>query len=414
MKALIVEEALKSLHGHWFQYISDIVSGGEEAGHNIEVAVHKDACKEILKSFPSRPILHSTVFEKQASTYGKWAGLNRAIAHNYSLYCDLSDWFAAGNSYDVVIATTTRLDHLPAYFCLYWRFRNRAFKRLVLMFIESLGTYNSDYSQVRFVPATLPLRIVFLFSRLLLPQRQLFWVTESTELAREYEKFCGIKFALVPHVTRMPSLEPHAQQVRPPSPSTPKTMVFGTYGFSRYDKGMDILQDAIKIVLQQPQCPDIRFIVQWTGDYRLPDETEVRKDPALEKDPRVHYLPAFEHSRDYYKWLAQTDVMILPYRRAFYFNKLSRIAIDAALAGLPFLYPQGTWMESFAREGRAGVPFQAEDPASLAKAILKAAAQHPQLKAIAQANVSSTVEAFSARRFFEIIGSLPHASSPSK
>src|SRR5471030_2620984 len=111
MKVLIVEEALKTQHGHWFQYIRDIVNGGREAGHEIEVAVHKDACPEILNELPCRPILKSTIFDPKT----KSKGLKRVVSHNLSLYRDLSAFFVAGNSYDVVIAPTVRLDHLLAY-----------------------------------------------------------------------------------------------------------------------------------------------------------------------------------------------------------------------------------------------------------------------------------------------------------
>jgi len=409
MKVFIVEEALKDLHGHWFQYISDIVNGGVEAGHQIEVAVHKDACPEILKALPCRPILRSTVFEKKANPGGRQNALYRVLTHNYSLYSDLSSFLAAGNTYDVVIATTTRLDHLMGYWFLYWRFRNRGFKHLVLIFIDSIGSYDPDYTRLHFSPKLLPLKYVLTLSNPWLTGGRLSLVVESEGHARQYEQLCGVKFSLVPHVTLMPSLERYYEKSGKMSIHKGNSLFLGTFGFSRFDKGLDILQKAIKIVLQQHRDLDVRFIVQWTGGYRLPDGEEVFKDPFLESHPRVQYLSAFDKSEEYYDWIAQTDVMVLPYRKKFYFDKLSRVAIDAALASMPFVYPSETWLEPFAKEYGAGVPFRAEDPASLAGAIHEVVDKYAELKALATARKQFVSDAFSSRTFFDIIAKLPYA-----
>ena len=154
---------------------------------------------------------------------------------------------------------------------------------------------------------------------------------------------------------------------------------------------------------------DIRFVVQWTGDYKLPDGSWIRKDASLENSPLVQYVPAFSVSDEYYKWIARTDIMVLPYRKDFYYDKLSRVAIDGALAGMPIVYPAGTWLESFVRNYAAGVAFEPENPESLAQAIQNVLANFVKLKARAEARKQSTCEAFSARTFFNLIAALPTA-----
>jgi len=398
MKVLIVEEALKNLHGHWFQYINDIVNGGREAGYEIEVAVHRDACPEILKALPCRPILNATVFERERIPAGKLAGLIRVLTHNRSLYRDLSAFFAAGNTYDLVISTTTRLDHLPAYWWLYWRFKNRGFANLALIFIELVGEYTPDFSKLRFSTSTLLLKCALLACRPLLKRGQFFLVTESEGLARRYEAFCGIKFPLVPHVVSLPSLEPYRKAVDKDSDK----LLLGTFGITRYDKGVDIFQDAIKLY-QQQGLNNAGFVIQWINDYQLPDGSWARQDPVLLKDRNVQYLPRFSTPQEYYRWLACTDIMILPYRRDFYYDKLSRVAIDAALAGMPMVYPAGTWFESFVAQYAAGVAFQPESPESLAVAMQEIVARYAELKAQAEDRKQSVSEAFSAQVFFQNI-----------
>ena len=408
MKILIVEEALKNLHGHWFQYISDIVNGGREAGHEIEVAVHKDACAEILQGLPCRPILNATVFDKTAPPAGKLGGLQRILAHNRSLYRDLRDFLAAGNTYDVIIATTPRLDHLLAYEFLHWRFPNQERPHLVLIFVESVGKYSADYTQLSFGKKSLPLKFAMKLSRLLPERNKFSLVTESEGLARQFKKFCGIKFGLVPHVTRLPALECY-REINDSQANVVSPKILGTFGFTRYDKGVDVLQSAIKLLPARGGQSDIRFVVQWTGDYKLPDGSWIRKDASLENSPLVQYVPAFSVSDEYYKWIARTDIMVLPYRKDFYYDKLSRVAIDGALAGMPIVYPAGTWLESFVRNYAAGVAFEPENPESLAQAIQNVLANFVKLKARAEARKQSTCEAFSARTFFNLIAALPTA-----
>ncbi len=406
MKVLIVEEALRGLHGHWFQYIIDIVSGGQEDGHDIEVAVHRDACPEILQAFRCQPILTSTVFEQKPGVRGEKRGFRRVFAHNRALYRDLSSLFDAGHSYDVVIATTVRLDHLIAYLFLYLRYRGRAFKNLVLIFVESVGYYGSDYSRLRFSAKTFPLKLALILFRLVRDKRHVSFVTESEGLSRQYEKLSGVKFSLVPHVTVIPPLESYRAEAAGSLPPADKRLVLGTFGFTRFDKGLDILQEAIKVIQKRgDRMIGARFILQWTGDYRLPGGIPARKEtlPETEADPAVQYIPAFSDSDQYFKRLAQTDIMVLPYRKSFYFDKLSRIAIEAATIGLPFVYPVETWLEPFAKHYGAGVPFRAEDPSSLADAIGKSVENYAELKACAMARRDAAREAFSARAFFNTI-----------
>lgn len=400
MKVLIVEEALKALHGHWFQYISDIVYGGQQAGHEIEVAVHREACPEILQGMPCHPVLSSTVFDPK----NKSRGFKRVVSHNLSLYRDLSAFFATGHSYDVVIAPTVRLDHLLAYGWLASRAPNRGFTKLVLIMIESIGQYSPDYSNIHFPVKSLPLRWVLMMFRWLMKTRLVHLVAESAGHARQFEQFCGIKFPIVPHVTTLPPMEPFQEKDKK-EPDNP--LVLATFGFTRYDKGLDILQEAIKILLRRHKQLDMRFVLQWTGDYRLPNGSWVCKDPELEGSAFVQYIPSFSASEEYYKWIARTDIMVLPYRKKFYYDKLSRVAIDAALAGMPFLYPSGTWLESFANRHGAGVPFHAENPASLVEAVWEATTNFPQLKAKAMAEKQQASAAFSAKAFFDIIFALP-------
>jgi glycosyltransferase involved in cell wall biosynthesis len=399
MKVLIVEEALKGLHGHWFQYVGDIYDGGREAGHEIEVAVHRDACPEIRQRFHCHPILNESVFGAEADG-GGMRGLRRVFHRNFTLFRELHAHFRRGYRYDVVVATTPRVDHLYAHLLLNWLWGGKAFRQLVLIFVESVGSYSADFSAIRFGKKSLPLKWGMRLARLLPGAQRMTLATESEGLAKQFRVFCGVDFTLVPHVT---------QWIEPQEPTPPHSgdLVLGTYGFTRYDKGADVLQSALRKLPTGGKATGCRFVIQWTGDYRLPDGTLVTKDPDLESRSDVEYLGAFKDANDFPVWLARTDVMILPYRREFYYDKLSRVAIDAAEAGMPMVYPTGTWLESFVAEYGAGVAFIPENPDSLAEALTSIIRDFSRVKARAMERKDSARADFSARHFFNIISELP-------
>jgi glycosyltransferase involved in cell wall biosynthesis len=395
MKVLIVEEALKGLHGHWFQYIQDICHGGKDAGHEIEVAVHRGACPEIRDSFQCHPILGENVFDAEAYQ-GSLAGVRRMIRRNVSLYRELRIHFKSGHCYDVVIATTPRIDHIYAYLLLNLLWGGKAYRQLVLIFVESVGVYATDFSILRFRKKSLPLKWGMKLAQRLPGAKRMALATESEGLVRHFRAFSGANFILVPHVTRwVESSKPQSVQERP--------LVLGTFGFTRYDKGADVLQAALRKLVAQGMPEGCRFVIQWTGDYSLPDGTLAKRDSELERRADVHYLPAFKRPEDFPDMLAQTDLMILPYRRVFYFDKLSRVAIDAAEAGMPIVYPKGTWIETFVTEFGAGVAFEPDDIDSLSLGLRTVVENYSELSSVARQRAVAAREAFSAKKFFEVI-----------
>lgn len=399
MKVLIVEEALKSLHGHWFQYVGDIYDGGREAGHDIEVMVHRDACREIRDRFHCHAILGESVFGAETSG-GGLSGLRRMARRNVTLFRELRAHFKSGYLYDAVIATTPRIDHLYAYLLLNLFWGGKAYKQLVLIFVESVGVYSDDFSTLRFGRKSLPLKWGMKLAEWLPGAKRISLATESEGLARQFRAFCGVDFTLVPHVT---------QRVEPETPPPPRDghLVLATFGFTRYDKGTDVFQVALKKLTAEGMPDGCRFVIQWTGDYTLPDKSLVTRDPVLESRTDVEYLGPFTRAGEFPDWLSRTDVMVLPYRRDFYYDKLSRVAIDAAEAGMPMVYPRGTWLESFVAEYGAGVAFEPDNADSLGQALRTAVRDFTALSALAQARALSAREGFSAKRFFEIVARLP-------
>jgi glycosyltransferase involved in cell wall biosynthesis len=218
-------------------------------------------------------------------------------------------------------------------------------------------------------------------------------------MARQFKEFSGRDFVTVPHVTSIP---PETVWRHTGKEGSPARVHFGTFGFTRYDKGLDVLQEAIRR-LPEPSRGSPEFVLQWTGDYSLPSGRRITPDLELVANGQVTFIPAFSDSDEYYKWLGSIDAIVLPYRKDFYRDRMSRVAVDAALAGLPVVYPKDTWLEDFHTTYGAGVPFLAEDPDSLAAAIASLAGNYHEHSMIAHKNITRTRRDFSGEAFFSII-----------
>lgn len=411
MKVLIVEDALSGLNGHWFQYIYDIVREGTKAGYEIEVAVPKEAAPEVLSRLPARAILSTSLSSRKSKSLSFIGSLIRILSTNLSLYQDLKQFFQAGHSYDLIISTSTRVDHLFAYVLLFRKFQYVKIIRMGLIFIDTVATYSGDFSKISFSKKHVPLKYAIKLAAFLSVGDQLQLLAESEGVARQYEELSGVIFGVVPHVTVLPSLDDYREDLQSPLSNKAKAIVLATYGFTRYDKGLDVLQDALRMHPHFTKSTNLLFVLQWTGDYQMTDGSWIRKDPILEKSPQVYYLPPFIESEEYYRWIAQTNVMVLPYRRGFYKDRLSRVAIDAALAGIPIIYPRGTWLEDFVTDYAAGVPFEGDNPKSLALAIEFSVSKLHELKDLAVTRQVKTAAFFSAKSFFHEIGIMTDCDS---
>jgi glycosyltransferase involved in cell wall biosynthesis len=401
MKVLIVEDALTGLKGHWFQYISDIVRDGKNAGYDVEVAIPKDAAPEVLARLPSHAILSTSLSKRKTTKTSFFFSISRIFSSNRSLYLDLKEFLRSDNYYDLIISPSTRVDHLFAYIFIYKKCFPVKATGLALIFIDALANYTQDYQKKNYGLKLLPFKFGFWLTKILTKRDNFRLLTESPEMARQYHDFSGLSFAVVPHVTVMLTLEAPREGALSTNSQDARPLVFATFGFTRYDKGLDVYQEAVKYIQEQDGCLPAQFVMQWTGDYNLPDGRLVQKDPMLMTLPQVTYLPPFVESEEYIEWIAKTDVIVIPYRVGFYRDRMSRVAVDAAIAGIPIIYPRRTWMESFVKQFASGIPFEAGYPDSLAEAIREIISRYPELKTRSESLRTEVAELYSAKSFFE-------------
>lgn len=396
MKVLIVEEGLESHRGHYFQYLRDLADDGRVSGHEIDILAHRNASYEVTDpvgavAWLSRSVHHGSFSRNRLGRLGE------ILKHNRILHQDICSWHRhSGKRYDATIIPSARIEHIWALHRLRHTDRERHFGHLFAIMVDAPGV-RVEGGTYRFPSNTWPLRFSIRWISNVRSSRPLTFAAESERMVQQFKKFSGVNFIEVPHVTRIPP-----EAAKRIDPAIPQRIRFGTFGFTRYDKGLDVLQEAIK-QLPSDWGDNMEFVLQWTQDYSLPCGRLIKQDSALQENKNVSFISAFKDSREYYDSLAQTDVVALPYRRDFYSDRMSRVAVDAALAGIPTVFPRDTWLEDFHEDYGSGVAFTADDPASLARAILEVRLDYLHQSKVAIDRMQKTRHDFSGAAFFSII-----------
>lgn len=378
VRLLIVEEALHSVKGHWFEYIKTITDACHEAGDEVTIAAHRDADPRILVELPARPLIPYSAWDK---TYDSSSPLKRyygVFQHNRRLFNTLDELLKTEKEpFDCILAPTLLIHHLMAWVKIARKYHGKKFKRLVLFFVNGQGSYQGPGQPAHFSrhPKTALFRHYLRQLKPLVESGEVVLAAETEEMAREYTAFCGIPFRCFPHVVRFPAT------ANPPYTSVKPT--FACFGFARYEKGSDLLQEAIRqIRRRRPDLP-LRFAIQWLDDFQLPDGTTVSPHPELLADPDVEFITSTLDTTSYLQHLRETDGMILPYRASSYYARVSRVAIEGAIMGIPMVYTRDTWLEEMVALCAAGEGFTNESLEGLIEAILRLADNLPLHKSTA-------------------------------
>jgi glycosyltransferase involved in cell wall biosynthesis len=220
-----------------------------------------------------------------------------------------------------------------------------------------------------------------------------------------------------------------------PLPGTSaKPIIFGCYGAARWEKGSDIFQEAIKLILKNEVASGgcrvasarnqsaaglsepvtnyslpataaarpLRFCIQWVEDFRDGEGNLISIDPWLREHPQVEVIGRYFEGDEYERRLAQTDVMVLPYRKPYQL-RVSRVVIEAMLNGMPVIATRGTTLFEQAEEYGVVVGCEEEDADSLVEAMLDVTARIAMLRQGAAEKVKAAKQSFSVEYFRKLI-----------
>lgn len=423
LRFLITEEALQSGGGHWSSYIGDIASGLRTMGDEVDVAVHRDASKGVVNRVGGSPW-----FSRNCWIGSESQGAVGGIRHNLTFRKELASWLKRHDPYDWICAFTMRLQHLLAFALLARSSAVPKQTRFFLLFVQGFGRYAGNGVPTEF-PETLSTKLARFCFWVMAPDvrsGRVVLAAETKGMQEELQRFTGLPVTLAPHPVSFPTSQKakgerrvhegneshnhsaesaHSSGLRSQvlsrdssyeasssvplvhsvatseASSKPSTLdsrlsthplTITCPGFARHEKGTDLFQDAIRILLARPDADRFRFVLQWPESFAMPDGSLLGPDLGLAADGRVEFLNRNLNASEYEELLAKTDLIILPYRRNSYHHRVSRVAIEATGRGIPIIFTEGTWSQEVAGLVGCGIPIRAESAEEVAKSLEEA------------------------------------------
>jgi glycosyltransferase involved in cell wall biosynthesis len=207
-------------------------------------------------------------------------------------------------------------------------------------------------------------------------RRHLRFYADTSQLCRQYEALSGgVPVAQLPIPHGLP-VEERKSEI-----STLNRPMTATYlGNARTEKGFHYLPDAIDALrASHLETGRLRFVIQANANLSLEDDVIARSRRRLQRYPaeQVELIDRPLHVADFQRRLLDADLILLPYQAERYRKRSSGILVQALVGGIPVVVPGGTWLSECAPAG-ASVAF--DDPKDLAKAIAAAVERWPDLR----------------------------------
>ena len=389
---LIVEEALKNLEGHWFEYIKTISQYAKSQGDQVDVACHYNATPEVQRDLNTFNIFrYARYLDGNNSPGDRYYGF---VLHSWRSLLALWPLLSQQPRYDKALAPTVLVHHLLAWWII-MRLHPKAPQQLTLFFLTSPGVWNPDTRQ-----SVVPFSIHTKIQSWLLQRFERLVKTGRVRLAvdtrgnqREFELISNLPVTLMTHP--VPALE-----IATDKPSLKKTLNFACYGFARYEKGSDLFKSAIEeILIKQPSFAG-RFIIQWIDPFDLPTGAQCSAK-TLQAYSQVDVIDRPLESDGYQQQLRTVDCMVLPYRNSAYYARVSRTAVESAYLGIPMIYTRGGWLEDTVEAFGAGIGIQDESASELVNAIEKMTAEYDAYRQAALNSVKKAKRYFSVAYFYQ-------------
>ncbi len=403
MKWLIVEDALKDRKGHWVEYIDTFRSGLAARGDAVTVLAERHAEPFIRNWRDTHAVLPDSIWHRMSDHASRWKRLARIPHHGFQTQWAVQKWLKSQPLPDVIFVPTVLVHHLLGWWRIYETVLKHTTTKLLLFFpnaplneIAASGStaLRTDPSArlfhwliCRIAPAVLENKVIL--------------GTETAAMQLGLSQATGVPFTYLPHpVTALPD-QPESREGSAP-------IHFGCYGAARYEKGSDLLQQAIELHLDSHPNSRSTFSIQWLQDFTDPSGRQISPSRRLLNDPRVTFIDRYFGEGEYDKQIQKTDIMLLPYRSPYRY-RVSRVVIEAMVNGLPVVTTRGTTLWDQASALGAAIPCAMDNFRSLATAIATAEKNWSRLKVEATSKMPQSRQHFSVEAFARSVFSEPEA-----
>lgn len=385
MRWLIVEDALRNKKGHWYEYLGTFARELRALGDEVTILADRSAERFLIEQLSVQPVLPDSIWHRMGDSAGALRRYLRVPGHGWNTYRAVKKYLRHGGKYDVIFVPTVLVHHLLGWTWLIKRVLNKTSSRVILFFPNTPVQLDLKTNEASWQAAP----TAKLFNKLIrslqseVAQGRVILGVETNPMREALTRLTGVPFTYFPHPVQ-------AEKIESKKPGT--TLTFASFGSARHEKGSDVLVPAVEEYGRRYPDSRVQFVLQSVdGDAAL--------WARLEGNPKVRLIPNYFNNGEYIKNLAQTDALLLPYRRSSYGLRVSRVVIEAMVNGIPIVTTRRTTLEEQAREFGGAVFCDDENVSSLVQAIREMEENFLQLKALAEELKISAQEHFLVKEF---------------
>jgi hypothetical protein len=411
----IIEDALRDCKGHWVEYLQTFQRGLAAEGDQVRFFASKECVPEVAAAFEAKAVLPRSIWARMSDAAPKWRRILRIPAHGLATYrtvskllaeCSAPDESGSTSSVDralpdLIFVPTVLVHHLAGWLPLVRRKLLNVPTRVLLFFPNTPLEFDTN-EQVRLAgePTAKLFRWYIRKFASEVVSGKVVLGAETRPMAKALSDVTGVPFTYLPHPVNFSAESSSAVVDNLPGKNRP--LICGAYGAARADKGSDLLQRAVRQLLEQ--SPDIpaRFALQWITDFRDEHGKAVSCDPWLRDHPKVEVIDEYFVGDRYREQLSKTDVLLLPYGKD-YRLRVSRVVIEAIAQGKPVVVGAGTTLEDQSREFGASAAFDNKSVDSLVQTLQEAVVNFAQLDQRARHQAAAAREHFSVATFRNIL-----------
>ena len=396
LRWLIVEDALKDKSGHWFEYIGTFWRGLRQLGDEVTVLVDREAESFILQIFEAIPILPPSIWHRMSDKAHPLVRYARIPIHAWKTFFAVRKFLRRPQVYDVIFVPTVLVHHLLPWVLLIKLGLVHAQAKIILFFPNAPVDYEANLKTYIWKQSPTTRLLQFLLSLLSteVSQGSIILGAETYPMRDALSVLTGLCFTYFPHPVESPGDASVSEN------NATKDLVMASYGSARHEKGSDLLYQAIASFNQHNASHrGIKFILQCLSGFE-----EDRS--LLRNSENIIWIEQYFEPREYELYLAQTNIILLPYRSSSYILRVSRVVIEAIINGIPVITTEGTTLADQAREFGSVITCENENPQSLSQAIQFAVENYDELKALAQTNKIKAQSHFSVNYFRDCLLSL--------
>jgi glycosyltransferase involved in cell wall biosynthesis len=396
MHWLIVEDALRDKKGHWFEYQCTFARGLRALGDDVTILADRSAEPFIIEKLQVQPVLPASIWHRMGDGAGALRRYLRVPIHGWKTYRAVKTYFRHNKKYDVIFIPTVLVHHLLGWTWLIKRVLNITQSRVILFFLQIPVQLDLKTNELSWQTAP----TAKLFNRLIrslrneVAQGRVILGVETHPMREALTKLTGVPFTYFPQPVQAEKVESGIQktQIGHEEKEGRRPLIFASYGSARHEKGCDVLVAAVDEYCRRYPESYAKFVLQSVdGDSKL--------WARLKENPRVQLIPDYFTDGEYARYLAQTDVLLLPYRRSSYGLRGSRVVIEAMVHGIPVVTTRGTILEEQAEEFGAATFCEDENMGSLVLAMHEMEKNFHQLKEHAENMKASAQEHFCVEKF---------------